>query len=538
MNFTKGILLGSAASLLSIAAASAADLPSRKSAPVEYVKVCSAYGAGFFFIPGTDTCLKIGGRVRADYNYVPAKDTYSALGTANTLTTETYAVSGANGVKAATTGSGTTQVIATSSLTPAGNVYATTAIAANTGYWTKKDGEAGTKVGRLAQDADSQNTWGGEARARVDLDARTGTAYGTVQAVASIRLARGYGSTSQAVANTDGHGSSPTLEAAYIRFAGFTAGSARDNFAFMPSLTYGAGHWASFGNGATQLAYTATFGGGISATLALQNHGDTTAKIATATTSGYIPTHSSATPSSYGVSSELAATTPYKSMPQLVGNFGINQSWGEVRVMGAFARLDAVSLSKSTAAVPAAISLDRDVNVWALGAGVKLELPMLAKGSSIWFTGAMANGMTEYTTNYGSFKGSAFARDVGGYVVNHPSVVVYKDTIETVKSWNVAALGQHFWAPQWRSVAWASYGQIDAPETAKKGLWNGTTYFGDATVWNVGKNFAWLPTRGMEIGVEVIYSRVSQTINGIDGSAGAGVAGADDQSRCWQPPSG
>ena len=68
MNFTKGILLGSAASLLSIAAASAADLPSRKSAPVEYVKVCSAYGAGFFFIPGTDTCLKFGGRVRADYS--------------------------------------------------------------------------------------------------------------------------------------------------------------------------------------------------------------------------------------------------------------------------------------------------------------------------------------------------------------------------------------------------------------------------------------------------------------------------------------
>jgi hypothetical protein len=34
------------------------------------VKVCSLYGAGFFYIPGTDTCIKIGGavRVQAEFN--------------------------------------------------------------------------------------------------------------------------------------------------------------------------------------------------------------------------------------------------------------------------------------------------------------------------------------------------------------------------------------------------------------------------------------------------------------------------------------
>ena len=35
--------------------------------PIEYVKICSIYGAGFFYIPGTDTCIKIGGWVRAEY---------------------------------------------------------------------------------------------------------------------------------------------------------------------------------------------------------------------------------------------------------------------------------------------------------------------------------------------------------------------------------------------------------------------------------------------------------------------------------------
>ncbi|MDP3895585.1 MAG: porin, partial [Mesorhizobium sp.] len=31
--------------------------------PVEYVRICDAYGAGFFYIPGTETCLKISGYV-------------------------------------------------------------------------------------------------------------------------------------------------------------------------------------------------------------------------------------------------------------------------------------------------------------------------------------------------------------------------------------------------------------------------------------------------------------------------------------------
>ena len=54
MTKMKGLLLGAAAGLASVASAQAADLPV-KAAPVEYVKVCSLYGAGFFYIPGTDT---------------------------------------------------------------------------------------------------------------------------------------------------------------------------------------------------------------------------------------------------------------------------------------------------------------------------------------------------------------------------------------------------------------------------------------------------------------------------------------------------
>src|SRR5580704_10939046 len=63
----RSLVVGSGISLLGIGTVAAADLPMSKAEPVEYVKVCSTFGPGFFYIPGTDTCLKIGGEIRADY---------------------------------------------------------------------------------------------------------------------------------------------------------------------------------------------------------------------------------------------------------------------------------------------------------------------------------------------------------------------------------------------------------------------------------------------------------------------------------------
>ena len=59
----KSLLFGSAALLAAGTGAQAADLPTAE--PVEYVRICDAFGTGFFYIPGTDTCLRISGRVRA-----------------------------------------------------------------------------------------------------------------------------------------------------------------------------------------------------------------------------------------------------------------------------------------------------------------------------------------------------------------------------------------------------------------------------------------------------------------------------------------
>jgi len=68
MKMVKSLLLGSAAGVVAVAGAQAADLPV-KAKPVEYVKICSLYGDGFYYIPGTETCVRIGASAQADYYY-------------------------------------------------------------------------------------------------------------------------------------------------------------------------------------------------------------------------------------------------------------------------------------------------------------------------------------------------------------------------------------------------------------------------------------------------------------------------------------
>jgi hypothetical protein len=63
----KSLLLGSAAALVAVSGARAADaVVIAEPEPMEYVRICDTYGVGFFYIPGTETCLKISGYIRYD----------------------------------------------------------------------------------------------------------------------------------------------------------------------------------------------------------------------------------------------------------------------------------------------------------------------------------------------------------------------------------------------------------------------------------------------------------------------------------------
>ena len=71
----KTLLLGSAAAFAVAGGAQAADLSVAE--PVDYVRVCDAFGVGYWYIPGTDTCIKIGGYVEFTTKFHTLQSTYS-----------------------------------------------------------------------------------------------------------------------------------------------------------------------------------------------------------------------------------------------------------------------------------------------------------------------------------------------------------------------------------------------------------------------------------------------------------------------------
>jgi len=558
MKLAKSLLLGSTTAFVAVAGANAADLPSKKAAPATYVKVCDAYGAGFFNVPGTDTCIKVGGRFRADFAMTGRQDVYASNVFANTNGANVvngYIYNGAL-TKSATSAE---QGYLGSTATPYDSTlaaYATSTVAAATysqtigslaGYYLITGSNAAavaasmsssvslgqayggasstsTRYGYVVANgvaAKSSNIYGWETRGRVDMESRTPTAYGTVQTVASLRLARTTGILDQVGPAASSSGAGATLEASYLRFAGFTFGVAKDNFSFMPSTFYGAGHWASFANGAKQIAYTAVLGGGISPTLAVQDATDTT--LGGVNVLGTLSTTSNTTtanqyilPSLYYTGTPqdvLSGGTPaysYNKMPQINARVDFDQSWGTVSAMGA--------VGQAVAQNSSGVYNTGSKTTYAAGMGVKLNLPQLAAGDVLWLNGGVANGMTEYTTNWTSFKSSDTKRNVGGYVVNHPSWAVTTNGIELVKSWNAAAVFTHFWTPNWRHSFLATYGAVNGTTTTKQLAWGQTGAFGDAKVWNVGTQLAFLPAKDFEIGVDVLYARVAQDIRRLSGT--------------------
>ena len=65
----KSLLIGSAAAIVAAPAAFAADVIIAEPEPVEYVEVCDVAGAGYFYIPGSRTCIQFSGLVRHELRF-------------------------------------------------------------------------------------------------------------------------------------------------------------------------------------------------------------------------------------------------------------------------------------------------------------------------------------------------------------------------------------------------------------------------------------------------------------------------------------
>jgi len=427
MTLFKSLLLGSAAGIVAVAGAQAADLPSKKAAPATYVKICDAYGAGFFYIPGSDTCVKLGGYVRAEYQYVPGKDTISAT------------------------------------------------------------------TGAVAQSKNVQAETGYEVRGRIDVDSRTPTSMGVARTFVRLRAANTSGIRNTTITDKGTYGQSDNsttaiaIESAMVQWAGFTFGIGPENYAMMPSFILNANPWAGFPNGMKQISYTASLGGGLSATVAIEDRKDF----------GY----------------DQTAFDQPQTVANIVANIRMDQAWGFAAV---HAMVGNNSLNKT--------SVDGGVGQktyagYAVGTTVSYKLPMIAAGDQVWFSANYADGMIGALlggSGLSNLSTAAMHRLMGGVlrvdtnVVQTNAVTTYSAaapaTYDTTTGWNVNMAYTHYWAPQWRSNFSAGYVELNPPTSTKADTW------GKGKVWEVAGGLIYSPVKDMDIGLEMQYASLKNVL--------------------------
>ncbi len=327
------------------------------------------------------------------------------------------------------------------------------------------------------------------ARAIAYFDARTETDYGTLRGYV------GFGA-HMFTWDTPEYGwiQSHYLPRAFIQFAGFTAGYTQSFFdpvdavrTFLYTTAYTrSDRWTNL------LAYTHEFGDGLSASVSIED--------------GYY--RYEGTGFYYSPLTNETDKRAGNGLPDLVLNLRFDQSWGAVQLNGALHQTRvATQFSNFESAA--------DQVGWAVGGVVALNLPMIKEGDQIYVTGAYTDGAMSYAGLSGN--PTSPSSSVFGQITNGGTAGAYYrtgdvvwdgiDSYETSKAWSISTQYRHNWLPNLRSGLYAGYLSIDAPET------NYARQHGymDFNLWQAGGNLVWFPAKQLEIGVEILYSRVESS---------------------------
>jgi hypothetical protein len=486
MKMVKSLLLGSAAALVAVTAGQAADLPV-KAKPVEYVKVCSLYGAGFYYMPGTDMCIKIGGWVRAEFVYGQV-----------------------NG-----------------SLT-----------------WGPFNGNANSRT---------SNSEAFRARGYITADAREQTAYGTARAYIDVGI------------NTNDAGLQVgnlalSSNRAFLQWAGITAGLTQSFYDFysVPSASFRGGYYPASDTGDPgwfTWGYTAQLGNGLSATIATEARRTTqlingfgggtqagAAGLGTVTPGGF-------TSGVTGGAAEFPGNGAYGGMQagDFVGNIRLDQTWGSAQVMAALHDLNGAyyATSTSAASTPGVGGPSNDWG-WAVGAGLRLNFPMIAQGdyfqSQVNYTqGALRYLFFTPNSNWGKVEGANETFGVlSDCVFGSSGVVAGAATAGTscqlTTAWGFNASYEHYWTPAVHQSVFGGYYAVDYNQSANAILcgMEGNNIGGGGGLavagpgcsnnWStdfVGSRLQWDVTKSFYLGIEGIYDHMNSATLNTTGTLGS-----------------
>ena len=354
----------------------------------------------------------------------------------------------------------------------------------------------------------------------MSFDVRSQTEYGTLRSY--LRAAW------QWTSNTDTIGGSSTavyLDRAFIQFAGFTFGKTQSFFDVpdIADMTYQTEYTRNNtgGTGTPVFAYTAMLGNGVTATLSIEDHSERRANVV---------------PLGFGITfnpgfdnNVFAGVLPPfnhgNETPDIVGNFRVDQAWGSAQVSGA------LHLNQATYYIGQPFNTvtahPDDKWGWAVGAGLLLKMPWDAK-DTFAVAGSYAEGATTYVVNtpgsYGARSSAASLFQDGGVAVGWWDDAYYADTplnrgqLELPKVWNAQAGLQHYWTNALRSSIWGSYMSYETSSNAVDTLVCAARALGagcaDWKAWQVGSRTIWNPVTNLDIGLEVMYTKIETAMEG------------------------
>jgi len=511
MTLIKSILLGSAAGIVAVASAQAADLPTRKAAPVEYVRVCNVGGITGWTLPGSDTCVKLsgyitaqfeGGNLSTQYNYGSIED--AATAAANPLIPQSAAVAAA--LAGITTG------------TPSGLPY---------------DSRLTQRVLIAASAAQDNQTFnrnqvGWTTRANFGFDFASNTPYGPLIGHFDINSETGNGFDN--VNNT-------YLNTGYLTWAGITAGKAQSFYSFVG----GGDNWANFAspdqkgfNEPDLIAYTASFGGGFTATIAAQSQGQNGQSSA----SGAGTAFGGPNYANIGTSSLSPSLINFggQKWPDFVGALHVKQGWGEAQVSGVIHDVNVLDDAYNAApfntvtasagcGVTQALACNAQHNQigWGVDAGVKVNLPSFGAGDDALITGSYTKSAVWYSGLPDMMWGE------NGQVNGNGQPMFMQDAFfnpitnqwSTPTAWSVSALIEHHFTPQFYIDLEGSVGQLKWSNMGGGcyilGFGCGVAQFAQgplspsATTWLVGADLGWNPVTNLNFDLELMYQSTNQS---------------------------
>ncbi|MDE2017740.1 MAG: porin, partial [Hyphomicrobiales bacterium] len=316
-------------------------------------------------------------------------------------------------------------------------------------------------------------------RARIQFDARSATAYGTLRSFASLDFKH---TSDNAIAGANGDGTG--IDKAFIQWAGLTVGRAQSFYDFY------AGDYEDAGGSditVSTLAYTASFGGGMSATLALENNRDRLVEGFAWNNNGAVLTTLS------GRSNQV---------PDVIGVFRVDQGWGSAQLSAALHNVNVTEGATGTGA-------NYSHTGFAVQGGVKFNVPSMGAGDAFWLQAAYANGALSYI-GVGSgpqdILGNGFNHTDGDLVTEGAGAVVQIPT-----GFSVLGAFEHHFGPTFWLAPYIGYLNVSYSNHYASSL---------QTNWNqiiAGVDTHWDPVTNLDFNLLLRYSDLNQ------GTPGGGV---------------